>query len=53
MSVFVPKMVQNEIKTIQLKPDTPLKENGWGILEPEDDCVEDIKYDNVITPHLY
>jgi 5-formyltetrahydrofolate cyclo-ligase len=53
MSVFVPKMVQNEIKTIQLKPDTPLKENGWGILEPEDDFVEDIKYDIVITPLLY
>ena len=53
MSVFVPKMVQNEIKTIQLKPDTPLKENGWGILEPEDDFVEDIKYDIIITPLLY
>ena len=53
MSVFVPKMAQNEIKTIQLKPDTPLKENGWGILEPEDDFVEDIKYDIVITPLLY
>ena len=53
ISVFVPKMVQNEIKTIQLKPDTPLKENGWGILEPEDDFVEDIKYDIVITPLLY
>ena len=53
MSVFVPKMVQNEIKTIQLKPDTPLKENDWGILEPEDDFVEDIKYDIVITPLLY
>ena len=53
MSVFVPKMVQNEIKTIQLKPDTPLKENGWGILEPEDAFVEDIKYDIVITPLLY
>lgn len=53
ISVFVPKMVQNEIKTIQLKLDTPLKENGWGILEPEDDFVEDIKYDIVITPLLY
>ena len=53
MSVFVPKMVQNEIKTIQLKPDTPLKENGWGILEPEDDFVENIKFDIVITPLLY
>ena len=53
MSVFVPKMVQNEIKTIQLKSDMPLKENGWGILEPEDDFVEDIKYDIVITPLLY
>jgi len=53
ISVFVPKMVQNEIRTIQLKPDTPLKENGWGILEPEDDFVEDIKYDIVITPLLY
>jgi len=53
MSVFVPKMVQNEIKTIQLKPDTPLKENGWGILEPEDNFVENIKFDIVITPLLY
>ena len=53
ISVFVPKMVQNEIRTIQLKPDTPLKENGWGMLEPEDDFVEDIKYDIVITPLLY
>lgn len=53
ISVFVPKMAQNEIKTIQLKPDTPLKENDWGILEPEDDFVEDIKYDIVITPLLY
>ena len=53
MSVFVPKMVQNEIKIIQLKPDTPLKENGWGILEPEDNFVENIKFDIVITPLLY
>ena len=53
ISVFVPKMVQNEIKTIQLKPDTPLKENGWGILEPEDNFVENIKFDIVITPLLY
>ena len=53
ISVFVPKMAQNEIKTIQLKPDTPLKENDWGILEPEDDFVEDIKYDVIITPLLY
>ena len=53
ISVFVPKMAQNEIKTIQLKPDTPLKENDWGILEPEDDFVEDIKYDIIITPLLY
>jgi len=53
ISVFVPKMAQNEIKTIQLKPDTPLKENGWGILEPEDDFVENIKFDIVITPLLY
>ena len=53
ISVFVPKMVQNEIRTIQLKPDTPLKENDWGILEPEDDFVEDIKFDIVITPLLY
>ena len=53
ISVFVPKMAQNEIKTIQLKSDTPLKENGWGILEPEDDFVEDIKFDIVITPLLY
>ena len=51
--VFVPKMVQNEIKTIQLKPSTPLKENDWGILEPEDDFVEDVKYDIVVTPLLY
>ena len=53
ISVFVPKMVQNEIKTIQLKPDTSLKENDWGILEPENDFVEDIKFDIVITPLLY
>lgn len=53
ISVFVPKMAQNEIKTIQLKPDTLLKENGWGILEPEDNFVENIKFDIVITPLLY
>lgn len=53
ISVFVPKMIQNEMKTIQLKPDTPLKENDWGILEPEDDFVEDIKFDVIITPLLY
>ena len=53
ISVFIPKMAQNEIKTIQLKPDTPLKENDWGILEPEDDYVENIKFDIVITPLLY
>ncbi len=53
ISVFIPKMAQNEIKTIQLKPGTPLKENDWGILEPEDDFVENIKFDIVITPLLY
>ncbi len=52
--VFIPKMVGEELISIELKPHLELKLNAWGILEPSslvDAGIVD--FDFVITPLLY
>ncbi len=52
--IFVPKMSQDKIISIEMLENTPMKENSWGITEPEsneDSGVADFDY--IITPLLY
>lgn len=52
--VFVPKMIGGKLISLELKKDTKLVVNSWGIAEPEGttDCGI-IDFDFVITPLLY
>lgn len=52
--VFVPKIFQNEMFSVEITPETRLNKNPWGISEPE--TTEDAgisNFDYVITPLLY
>lgn len=52
--VFVPKVVGNEMISVEVKSGTILKNNAWGIPEPESNEDAEIKdYDFVIVPLLY
>lgn len=54
IKVFVPKMDGEHLISIELKKDTILEENQWGILEPksnENSFEKD--FDFIITPLLY
>lgn len=52
--VFVPKMLGNDLISVEIHPETPLIKNSWGILEPESSEDAGIKdFDFVITPLLY
>lgn len=53
VNVFVPKIFQNKIISVKLTPETILKENSWGILEPISNENECSNFDFVITPLLY
>lgn len=52
--VFVPKMVGDNIISIELFPNTVFEHNLWGIKEPKE-CIdaEITDYDFVLTPLLY
>ena len=53
-NVYVPKMVGEDLISLQMTPDTSFEINNWGIKEPVGtiDCgIKD--YDFVITPLLY
>ena len=53
VNVFVPKIFKNKIISVKLTPETVLKENSWGILEPISNENECSNFDFVITPLLY
>ena len=53
VNVFVPKIHQNKIISVRFSPETTLKENSWGILEPISNENECSGFDFVITPLLY
>lgn len=53
VNVFVPRIFQNRIISVKLTPETVLKENSWGILEPISNENECSNFDFVITPLLY
>lgn len=53
-NVFVPKIIDDDIYSLALMPNTTLEKNTWGVLEPQgEDCSEVKKFDLVITPLLY
>lgn len=52
--VFVPKIFEKKLISVELKENSVLKENSWGILEPEsneDSGEKDFNF--VLTPLLY
>lgn len=51
--VFVPKVVDDELISVELKENTELIENNWGILEPNGSEDAGKIYDFVIVPLLY
>ena len=52
--VFVPKMHKNQLKSIELFPDSVLEVNSWGIREPESNTDSGEKvYTYIVTPLLY
>ena len=53
INVFVPKIHQNKIISVKFTPQTLLKENSWGILEPVSSTNEENTFDYIITPLLY
>lgn len=54
INVFVPKIFNNEMISVKLEKYTDLRENSWGILEPQsnNDGSEN-HFDFVFTPLLY
>lgn len=53
-NVFVPKIIDDNIYTFALTPNTVLEKNTWGILEPQRGSYSEVKkFDLVITPLLY
>lgn len=52
--VFVPKVVAGKMISIEIKADTPLIKNTWGIFEPESNNDSgEISFDFVLVPLLY
>ncbi len=52
--VFVPKIVDGKLISVEIKKDSVLRKNFWGILEPESNVdSEERNFDFVITPLLY
>lgn len=52
--VFVPKMIGDNLISIELHKETPMALNSWGILEPESTIDSGEKdFDFVLTPLLY
>ncbi|WP_027376593.1 5-formyltetrahydrofolate cyclo-ligase [Kaistella palustris] len=52
--VFVPKIVNGKLVSVEIKRKTPLIKNSWGIPEPESNTDSGIQdFDYVITPLLY
>lgn len=52
--IFVPKMIDSELISVEILEDTVFSKNSWGISEPvsnEDSGVADFDY--IITPLLY
>lgn len=52
--VFVPKMVGEDLISVEIQSDTPMVTNSWGIAEPIANTDSGEKnYDYIITPLLY
>ena len=52
--VFVPKILDGKLISVEIKKDSVLRKNSWGIFEPESNVDSEEKdFDFVITPLLY
>lgn len=54
IKIFIPKIIGDNLISIELNPNTILEKNSWGILEPVESRDSEIQhFDFVITPLLY
>lgn len=51
--IFVPKIQDGKMISVEIFPDTEFKINSWGISEPASDKSVIVEYDYVLTPLLY
>jgi len=52
--IFVPKMIGDNLVSVELFPDSILQANDWGVIEPVSDIYSEIiDFDFCITPLLY
>lgn len=54
IKIFIPKIIGDNLISIELNQDTILEKSSWGILEPTENIDSEIQhFDFVITPLLY
>lgn len=53
INVFVPRMNDEKLETVQITPETKFEKNKWGIPEPTNPASSNHYFDFVITPLLY
>ncbi len=51
--IFVPKIQNEKLLSIEIFPDSQFEVNRWGIREPTGEAVQDVDFDYVLTPLLY
>lgn len=51
--VFVPKIQNEKLISVEVFPDSEYEINSWGIKEPISDVVSNVDLDYVLTPLLY
>lgn len=53
LRVFVPKIQNKKLKSVEIFPDSKFEINNWGIKEPIGELFQSIDFDYVLTPLLY
>ncbi len=51
--VFVPKIQNEKLISVEIFPDSEFEINSWGIKEPISNIDANVEYDYVLTPMLY
>jgi 5-formyltetrahydrofolate cyclo-ligase len=51
--VFVPKIQNGKLISVEIFPDSEFEINSWGIKEPVSDMNANVEFDYVLTPLLY
>ena len=53
IKVYVPKIVNDKLISVQIFPDSEYESNKWGIREPLSNIASNVYLDYVLTPLLY